>query len=82
MRYGRDTRSSALTFRILLRLAFLCAGAAFMTYRATAQKTDAPPPPTTQTAPQDDAVTIEDDPTVAPDPKQSADNNVSFPTDI
>jgi hypothetical protein len=26
--------------------------------------------------------TIEDDPTAVPDPKESADNNVSFPVDI
>jgi hypothetical protein len=53
-----------------------------MTLRATAQKTESPPAPTAQTEPRDDAVTIEDDPTVAPDAKQSADNNVSFPIDI
>jgi len=32
-------------------------------------------------APEESA-TITDDPTTAPDPSQSADNNVSFPTDI
>jgi hypothetical protein len=32
-------------------------------------------------APEESA-TIKDDPTTAPDPSQSADNNVSFPTDI
>ena len=32
--------------------------------------------------PRDGAVTIEDDPTVAPDPKESADNNITFPVDI
>jgi len=36
------------------------------------------PPPA---APEESA-TIKDDPTTAPDPSQSADNNVSFPTDI
>lgn len=36
------------------------------------------PPPA---APEETA-TITDDPTVAPDAAQSADNNVSFPTDI
>jgi hypothetical protein len=36
------------------------------------------PPPS---APEESA-TIKDDPTTAPDPSQSADNNVSFPTDI
>lgn len=35
-------------------------------------------------APQvpEESATIRDDPTIAPDPKQSADNNVSFPSDI
>lgn len=65
---------SGRTIGIVLRLAFLCAGAAFMTLRAAEQ-----PAPT---APRDDAVTIEDDPTAVPDPKESADNNVSFPVDI
>jgi hypothetical protein len=36
------------------------------------------PPPS---APEESA-TIADDPTTAPDAAQSADNNVSFPTDI
>ena len=37
-----------------------------------------------QGAPQvpEESATIRDDPTVAPDPKQSADKNVSFPNDI
>ena len=64
---------SGRTIGILLRLAFLCAGATFMTLRAAEQ--NAP-------APRDDAVTIEDDPTAVPDAKESADNNVSFPVDI
>jgi hypothetical protein len=35
-------------------------------------------------APQvpEESATIHDDPTVAPDPQESADNNVSFPADI
>jgi hypothetical protein len=35
-------------------------------------------------APQvpEESATIRDDPTIAPDPRQSADNNVSFPNDI
>jgi hypothetical protein len=36
------------------------------------------PPPS---APEESA-TITDDPTTAPDPAQSADHNISFPTDI
>ena len=42
------------------------------------KKAPSHPPPA---APEETA-TITDDPTVAPDAAQSADNNVSFPTDI
>jgi len=37
-----------------------------------------------QGAPQvpEESATVRDDPTIAPDPKQSADNSVSFPNDI
>lgn len=38
------------------------------------------PPPGAPQVPEESA-TIRDDPTIAPDPKQSADNNVSFPND-
>lgn len=40
--------------------------------------------PSAPGAPQvpEESATIRDDPTIAPDPKQSADNNVSFPNDI
>jgi hypothetical protein len=30
----------------------------------------------------EESATIRDDPTIVPDPKQSADNSVSFPNDI
>ena len=30
----------------------------------------------------EESATLRDDPTIAPDPKQSADNNVTFPNDI
>jgi hypothetical protein len=50
--------------------------AAFVTLRA-AEQAGHPPP----SAPEETA-TITDDPTTAPGPAQSADNNVSFPTDI
>lgn len=39
------------------------------------------PAPATQSS-RDDAATIEDDPIIAPDANQSADNNVTFPVDI
>jgi hypothetical protein len=40
-----------------------------------------PPAPGAPQVPEESA-TIRDDPTIAPDPKQSADNSVSFPNDI
>src|ERR1700704_3332236 len=46
--------------------------------RAAVPATTGHPPPA---APEESAA-IADDPTTAPDPSQSADNNVSFPTDI
>jgi len=39
-----------------------------------------PPAPGAPQVPEESA-TIRDDPTIAPDPKQSADNNISFPND-
>jgi hypothetical protein len=60
-------------------MALLCLGAALFTLRATAQsKSTAPSTPSAE----EESATIKDDPTVAPDPAQSADNSVSFPTDI
>jgi hypothetical protein len=51
---------------------------------ATAAPTDQPPnaPAPVTPAPVTPAGAIHDDPTVAPDKRQSADNNVSFPVDI
>ncbi len=71
---------------LLLLGAVLFFGAALVTLRAAEQASHAAvthsapahPPPS---APEESA-TIVDDPTIAPDPSQSADNNVSFPTDI
>jgi hypothetical protein len=42
--------------------------------KAAAPALGAPPPP-------EESATIRDDPTIAPDPKQSADNDISFPSD-
>ncbi len=44
-----------------------------------APKTAAPAPGTPP--PPEESATIRDDPTIAPDPKQSADNDISFPSD-
>jgi len=83
---------------ILTSLAVVCAGAVVLQTRAADQQrppvatrdkaAPAPVPPAAQSpppgAPQvpEESATIRDDPTIAPDPKQSADNNVSFPSDI
>ncbi len=40
-------------------------------------KPDVSVPPKTE-----ESATIQDDPTIAPDPKESADNNITFPVDI
>jgi hypothetical protein len=52
-----------------------------------ADPTAAKPPATKPPAPgapqvPEESATIRDDPTIAPDPKQSADKSVSFPNDI
>jgi hypothetical protein len=69
-------------------------GAAFVTLRAAGQaalqRTVASLPSSAATtqpkhpAPStpEESATIADDPTTAPDPSQSADNDISFPTDI
>ena len=51
-----------------------------------ADKTPAKPAPTkpdVSVPPKaEESATIQDDPTIAPDPKESADNNITFPVDI
>ena len=43
----------------------------------------APPKPDVSVPPKaEESATIQDDPTIAPDPKESADNNITFPVDI
>ena len=83
---------------ILTSVAVVCAAAVVLQTRAadeshvpvTSRDKAAPapvlpaaksPPPGAPQVPEESA-TIRDDPTIAPDPKQSADNNVSFPSDI
>lgn len=69
---SRDSASRS-TWRMICvttALSLLSLGAVTITLqRAVAQSSDS-------------AQTIEDDPTVAPDPEESADNSVSFPIDI
>lgn len=56
-------------------------GAAWITLPAAEPPAPRAPGPTL-IAPLPDADTIKDDPTVAPDPHESADNNISLPADI
>jgi hypothetical protein len=64
-------------FGALSFLAMLSIGVGFAALRAVAQ--DAKP-----AAPSaaEESATIQDDPVIAPDSKESADSNVSFPVDI
>jgi hypothetical protein len=45
----------------------------FITLRAAAQNAGSK---------AEESATIQDDPTIVPDPKESADNNITFPVDI
>ena len=49
----------------------------FIGFSAGAQESKRPPP-----SKAEESATIEDDPTLVPDDKESADNNVTFPVDI
>lgn len=72
---------------IMALMSLLCMGAVLGTLGAFAQEK---PEEQQKTSPQaqqdepvlDDAQTIADDPIIAPDAAESADNNVSFPVDI
>ncbi len=73
---------------LIIAVTAIFLGAAFVTLRAAATiGTD--PPRQAQPAPAhppasapEESATIVDDPTTAPDAAQSADKNVSFPSDI
>jgi hypothetical protein len=69
----------------LIVLALCIAASMFITYRASAQvnKTATPPAPARPAASKpEDSASLPDDPTLVPDDKESADNNITFPTDI
>jgi hypothetical protein len=79
------------TIWLLVLSTVLFFGAAFVTLRAAARATPATAPAdrgsaAKQTHPPasapEESATISDDPTTAPDPAQSADSNISFPTNI
>jgi hypothetical protein len=70
MSTNRATRQTWRFIWVMAFMSLLCMGAVIVTLRAVAQAPDAP------------EQTIQDDPTVAPDPQESADNSVSFPIDI
>jgi hypothetical protein len=76
---GRN--SSRRTWRLIIFTAFLsllCMALVQITLNAAA-RADAARPPASQ---PDLPGAIKDDPTVAPDAAESADNNVTFPVDI
>lgn len=80
-----NRRTAALpSLWALLFLAACIIAAAFITYRADAQNTTPTATQSSRPAPSkpEESATIEDDPTLVPDDKESADNNVSFPVDI
>ena len=78
-------RSSVVTL-VLMLIVLAAIGAASHGLRAFAQQ--APTRQATEESAEqpagdsDSAQSIEDDPTIAPDPETSADNNVTFPIDI
>ena len=80
---SESERVARATWRLIgaaMCLGVVCTGAILVTLRADAQS-----PPGPRPAPVPLAVPsgpIADDPTIAPDPHESADNNVSFPVDI
>jgi hypothetical protein len=65
-------------FGALSFIAMLGIAVAFVALRAVAQERPATPPPSRA----EESATIEDDPIIAPDSKESADSNVTFPVDI
>lgn len=78
-------RTSVATL-VLMLIVLAALGVASHGLRAFAQQ---PPVEETPAEPDeqprgdtDSAQAIEDDPTIAPDPESSADNNVTFPIDI
>ncbi len=69
----------------LIVLALCIAASMFITYRASAQASKAAAPTTTPrpaSSKPEDSASLPDDPTLVPDDKESADNNITFPTDI
>jgi hypothetical protein len=70
-------RSTVPSKWAILFLAVCVVLSLIITYSAGAQDSKRPPP-----SKQEESATIPDDPTLVPDDKESADNNVSFPVDI
>jgi hypothetical protein len=71
----------------LIVLALCIAASMFITYRASAQANKAAAPaaattPRPAASKPEDSASLPDDPTLVPDDKESADNNITFPTDI
>jgi hypothetical protein len=86
MNYVKFRRTPMPSRWALIVLALCIAASMFITYRASAQASKAATPATTAPRPAaskpEDSATLPDDPTLVPDDKESADNNITFPTDI
>ncbi len=80
-----ERRASLPSLWAILFLAFCVGASMFITAATTPGATTGPAPASTArpapTKPEESA-TIPDDPTLVPDDKESADNNVTFPVDI
>jgi hypothetical protein len=90
-----NRRSGIPSLWALLFLGGCCALSLVITFSAGAQDAGTAQPATTAPAPEapatskrpppskaEESASIEDDPTLVPDDKESADNNVTFPIDI
>jgi hypothetical protein len=85
MRYVKTRRNALPSLWALVVLALCVAASLFITYRASAQSSKATAPAESgrpAASKPEDSATIQDDPTLVPDDKESADNNVTFPVDI
>lgn len=82
MRNVTVRRSTTPSLWALVVLALCIAASMFITYRASAQSAKAEAPARPAASKAEDSATIADDPTLVPDDKESADNNITFPTDI
>jgi hypothetical protein len=83
MSYIKFRRTPLPSLWALVVLALCVAASMFINYRASAQTTPAAATkPRPAASKPEDSASLPDDPTLVPDDKESADNNITFPTDI